>query len=293
MTDCPGDSASFEPTSDLGEGQPDEVGEEAVASKTPRQEIEELLEADESRLGDVYRWRVDGKTPHEMKDLAGVGTVGFVYNYQPVIDAALDGKPVNGPTLRRTVVSALNSLIKKARAHPISAEGIKLLIANRAAVEAAGAAEDDVTEAEAEEAERALAKKTLADLNGVPGIYAFSYGWYLEHPADEELETTFIKVGKALDIGARIKQHISGARAHMPEPLALVRAYSGESRDVDADERRFHRLLSAAGHENPRRVRREVGVEWFLTNVKFLDEIATAIGLTVEFEGQSEFADED
>jgi hypothetical protein len=260
---------------------------------SPRAEIERLLEADETRLGDVYRMRKEGLTALEIKDRVGVNSQGFVYSYQRIIDSALDGTPVNGPVARRQVLAALKSLIKRARVFPTSAEGVRLLTANRAAVEAAGAAEDEAVEAEAQESEAAEAKRTLADLSGVEGIYAFSYGWYLEHPADEERDTTFIKVGKARDVGVRIRQHISGARAHMPEPLALVRVYSTRGHDIDSDERIFHRLLTAAGHENPRRVRREVGTEWFLTNTTFLDEVARAIGLEVVFEGQSEFAGED
>ena len=81
----------------------------------------------------------------------------------------------------------------------------------------------------------------------------------------------------------------------MPEPLALIRVY-GSPHFPDSlghVERQFHDLLAAAGHENPRwsNARREVGREWFVTNRDFLDKVAGVIGLSIEFEGWSEFED--
>ena len=41
-------------------------------------------------------------------------------------------------------------------------------------------------------------------------------------------------------------------------------------------ERRFHRMLEAAGHGRPSG--RNNGLDWFATNLEFLDEIAGALG---------------
>jgi hypothetical protein len=81
----------------------------------------------------------------------------------------------------------------------------------------------------------------------------------------------------------------------MPEPLVLIRAYATGDRDPAVVERRFHKLLETAGHENPRRSgssSREVGREWFLTTEDFLDEIAETLELRTLYIGQSEFGDE-
>jgi hypothetical protein len=264
-------------------------------STEPRAEIEQLLEADQSRLGDIYRWRREGKTPQQIAEVVGATNGAFTYPYFFAIDAALDGTVPAARSARRAVLGSLKSLIRKGRQFPVSPEALRMLVEHRAVVEASTAEMDELSAAEAEHEEREQAKRTLADLEGVPGIYAFSYGWYLEHPYDEQRGTTFIKVGRAVDIGRRIRDHtgeMGGDRAHMPEPLALVRAYSKDDLSPVAVvqlEKQFHRLLAAAGHENPRRVIRQVGTEWFLTNTEFLDEIAEVLGLNVLFEGQSEF----
>lgn len=267
---------------------------EAVPAPTPRDEVRELIATNDGRLGDVYRLLEDGLSPEQIAERLNVATQNFVYSYRYQIDAALDGKTTSGAVLRRQTVSALNSLKKRGRGL-LSPEGLRLLQANITAVESGGADNDLVAEAEADIQEEQSATVTLAELSRVPGIYAFSYGWYLESQVDSDRGNTLIKVGHAADIAGRIRQHSSGARTHMPEPLALIRVYStGTKRPADV-ERTFHELLESAGHFNPRRTansKREVGKEWFLTNEDFLDSIAKALGLRTLYIGRSEFAGE-
>ena len=201
---------------------------------------------------------------------------------------------MTGAVMRRQTISALNGLLKRGRS-VLTPDALRLLQANRAAVEAAGTAVDAAAAAEAAASDESEAMMTLEGLKGVPGIYAFSYGWYLESPVDAERGFTLIKVGRATDIAQRIQSHTSGARAHMPEPLVLIRAYATADRDPVYVEKRFHKLLETAGHENPRRsgsASREVGKEWFLTTEDFLDEVAETLELRTLYIGQSEFADE-
>jgi hypothetical protein len=259
---------------------------------SPRDEIRELIATNEGRLGDVYRLLQEGLSPEQIAERLNVATQSFVYSYRYQIDAALDGKPTSGSVLRRQAVSALNSLSKRGRG-VLSPEAVKLLQANISAVENAGADTDPAAEAEADIEAEQSATMTLAELVGVPGIYAFSYGWYLESQVDPERGNTLIKVGQASDIAVRIRQHSSGARTHMPEPLALIRVYSTGARNPLEVEHTFHELLESAGHFNPRRTGksiREVGKEWFLTNEDFLDSIAKALNLRTLYIGRSEFA---
>ncbi|MEO6533824.1 MAG: GIY-YIG nuclease family protein [Pseudolysinimonas sp.] len=262
---------------------------EPEAELVPRQEIEQLLESDEGRIGDVYRLTKDGLSPQEIADRLNVASYAFVYNNRRHIDAVLDGRGVVGPVFRRQTMGVFSSLILRGRA-VLSGEAMKLLLANRAAVEAAGADEDPVTEATAASEEEREAASTLTSLDGVSGIYAFSYGWYLESPVDPSRGNTLIKVGQSVNVAQRIREHTSKARAHMPEPLTLIRVYSTDGRDVGKLEHGFHELLRTAGHNNPRRTGREVGVEWFLTNEDFLDAIASTLGLRTLYTGRSEFA---
>lgn len=260
---------------------------------SPRDEIARLLELSEGRLGEVYRLTAEGLTPEQIAERLNVATAGFVYSYRYYADAALDGKPTSGSTFRRQALSKIDGLITRGRSE-LSAAALERLLANRASVEQSGVDLNPTLEARADADEARMSADTLSTLAGVSGIYAFSYGWYLERPVDAERGNTLIKVGQALDVAARIRQHTSGARAHMPEPLSLIRVYSLEGRDPLPTERIFHELLDNARHTNPRRAgasRREVGREWFLTNEDFLDSIAKALNLRTLHTGWSEFAE--
>jgi len=63
----------------------------------------------------------------------------------------------------------------------------------------------------------------------------------------------------------------------LPEQLRLLRVYTGEGKMVDF-EKQFHSLLSSADHR--RNSAKTAGTEWFLTSLKFLDEIPKTLGLS-------------
>lgn len=268
---------------------------EAELELTAREEIEKLLEEDQSRLGDVYRLHViEELAPQVVADRLNIETVGFVYGYRSRIDAILDGKVTTGATLQSQVTAAVRSFVKRSRGQ-VGAAAAQLLVNNLALAEQA-LIELTSSETSVDEPVRGDdADVDTGHLDGKPGIYAFSYGWYLEKPVDEKSGNTLIKVGQTTDVGLRIRQHRGGARAHMPEPLVVVRVYSAGDVDPIAVEKQFHRLLSTAGHNNPRRAatRRanEVGQEWFLTNEAFLDAIASVLGLRTEYIGRSAFVE--
>lgn len=258
-------------------------------STSPLEELERLLETDESRVGDVYRGLAGGQSAQEIADSLNIATSRFVYNYRRRIEALLHGEPVAGTSLRAEVIGGFERQVQRGRT-VLSGDAMALLLKNRASVEAGGDDSDPVAEASANAEELEEAASTLLDLSGVPGIYAFSYGWYLESLVDPERGNTLIKVGKSGDIGQRIRELTSGARAHMPEPLALIRAYTLDDADLGSLESSFHDLLRTAGHNNPRRTGREVGIEWFLTNEDFLDTIAQTLHLRTRYTGRSLFA---
>ena len=60
--------------------------------------------------------------------------------------------------------------------------------------------------------------------------------------------------------------------------LLRVNTCSG---DVHQIEQSIHRLLRAADHRKS--IGRSAGTEWFLTSLRFLDEVATQKGLTVAY----------
>jgi hypothetical protein len=79
----------------------------------------------------------EGLDPEQIADKLNVASSNFVYSYRRYIDAALHGTPVAGVVFRRQTISALNGLLKRGRS-VLSPEALRLLQANRAAVEAAG-----------------------------------------------------------------------------------------------------------------------------------------------------------
>lgn len=251
---------------------------------SPREELAEFIASQETRIADVYNLSAEGLDARGIADRLNVDTPGFVYQYQAMIAAALDGKTPAGPSMLKAVASALNGLLKRARG-VLSPEALELLTSNRARVALAIEELDPAEEAKAEVEDEEREEGQLDELAGITGIYAFSYGWYLDNPLSDDNDRTLIKVGRALDVAQRIQTHRSGARTHIPEPLVTVRVFATGERDVEKVERAFQRLLKSAGHTNPRRDpsrrnrKNEVGEEWYLTNREFLDAIAAALEL--------------
>jgi hypothetical protein len=104
-------------------------------------------------------------------------------------------------------------------------------------------------------------------------VYVFTLPHYLRHPFDEDTGNTLFKVG--MSKGA-VSRFLGQTRiTALPEDAILLRVYRAEN--PREEEQWFHGLLSAAGHRGTEG--KAAGVEWFLTNLAFLDEIAAARGL--------------
>jgi len=65
----------------------------------------------------------------------------------------------------------------------------------------------------------------------------------------------------------------------LPEDPVLLRIYVCDENASTEVEGTFHRLLEAADHDRSKA--RTGGTEWFLSSVKFLDEIAATLKLEV------------
>ncbi|MDR7252268.1 hypothetical protein J2X46_001244 [Nocardioides sp. BE266] len=75
-----------------------------------RRTLKTFLDADHSRLGDVYRLSEQGLAAHQIASELGVGSSGFVSNYRAIIRALLDGQLPTGPSMARQVTSAVNRI---------------------------------------------------------------------------------------------------------------------------------------------------------------------------------------
>ncbi|QHK21472.1 hypothetical protein GU243_19190 [Pseudarthrobacter psychrotolerans] len=261
---------------------------------TPREELGALLRADTTRLGDVFRGLEDNKSANDIANDLNVSTSGFVGNYKAKIEALLDGV-VPGPSYLSATGAAARSFLKKNRGALSSAAAALLqghIYSLEKAYDSVISDESPLDTWVADSQEEELAE-TLTRLAHVAGIYAFSYGWYLESPVDADRGNTLIKVGRSDQVGRRLVEHQGYAvKTHMPEPVSILRIYTTKPGESQLQEKRFHKLLSTAGHDNPRRTvvrgKSEVGKEWFLTNADFLDAIAEACGLKTEYIGMAE-----
>jgi hypothetical protein len=80
-----------------------------------RAELEAVLEADKSRLGQVYRASQRGLDARAIASELGVQTSGFVWNYKRIAKAVLDGDLPSAPSVALIAAQRYRSILKFAR----------------------------------------------------------------------------------------------------------------------------------------------------------------------------------
>ena len=94
----------------------DQLGVRMTApSPEVRAELAALVEADQSRLGDVYRLTARGLTPPQIAQELGVDSSGFVSNNRSIARALLDGTMPSGPSMAKQVASSVRGLTRNVR----------------------------------------------------------------------------------------------------------------------------------------------------------------------------------
>ncbi len=260
----------------------------AVEAELRVKEIERALESDESQLGEIFRLLRQGHTPLDIQRLQDVPTVGYVYAYQRSIRVLL-GEPdafPDKPSVAKQVAQAFRRILKRnAFSEPTKIwlddrlQQLDTILSDERAVE--------------DETERALAatrraENELQSSAGVsPGspragvLYVYSLPHYLRYRVHEESGRTYLKIGQTVrDPSLRISEQ--ARQTGLPEDPVLLRIYrdSDSSRSIGDLERSVHTLLEAADHDRSRA--RAGGREWFVTSLKFLDAVASALKLTIE-----------
>lgn len=105
------------------------------------------------------------------------------------------------------------------------------------------------------------------------GVYVYSYPLYLENPISPHDGRTLYKVGaSSTSAGKRVQSQAE--KTPVPEDIKLLRVF--ECSDAIKEERKFHRILTSAGHHHDSN---HGGIEWFLTRVELIDAIAESLGL--------------
>ncbi len=236
-----------------------------------RSEIEALLVADRTALGDIWRRTQAGETPEQIQAARGAAFPNFVWSYLRTARALIDGDLPTAPTVALATARTFRRILNEAALSPGTDAALRAnlaLLESRAASEAARVIED----------EAALDTTELAEAEAVQGIYVYALPHYLRHPYDEESNRTLLKVGRSDRSVIRRFREQTRTTA-LPEEPVLLRIYVTPSEDTIAREREFHELLDAADHA--RSLARTGGTEWFLTSVRFLDTVAATLHLEI------------
>lgn len=233
------------------------------------QELRSYLEKDPSRLGDVYRGFRDNLRPDEISAQLDVATSNFVWNYTQILRALLEGDLPDKPSVAIQVARKFRAILKRGELTLATREYLasQLVKLERRA--------DDVVAREAE-TEEALEQTTKAEARNEVGIYVYALPHYLRYPFDPDTGRTLMKVGRSdSDVIRRFRAQTRTTA--LPEEPILLRIYRVDGQSTAEIESGFHRLLEAADHA--RSVARTAGREWFVTSIRFLDEIARVLKL--------------
>lgn len=242
-------------------------------------EIRKALESEDSRLGEVWRGNERGLSHAEIAEELGVETSNFVWNNLRFARAIEAGDLPTAPSVIRSCLSAVNGFLKRNRSS-FSPRTVDVLSARIHELEARLDSSETVELEDRTVREREQNVEAL----DVPGIYVYTLPHYYRHPlqpADGEFNAgkTLMKVG--MSENDVIKRFRSQQRdTVLPEDPWLLRIYKC-SADIRETERSFHDFLRAADHRQ--QSGRSVGKEWFLTSLRFLDQIAKDKNLVILF----------
>jgi hypothetical protein len=237
-----------------------------------RDELVTLLEEDQSRLGEVYRALQRGLDAGAIAAELELGTSGFVWNYERVIKAVLDGNLPSAPTVALGAARRYRSILKSA---VLSHAARSYLETNLRELERRA---DDQT-ARGIEIQQAQQQTQAAEERNDVGIYVYALPHYLRYPFEPDSGRTLLKVGRSdSDVMMRFKNQTRTTA--LPEEPILLRIYRTDGNTTAPVEAAFHRLLVAADHS--RSVSRSAGREWFVTSTRFLDEVAKVMKLSIE-----------
>jgi len=251
------------------------INAESWAAPQPgvKAELIEILRQDSGLHGEIWRSTAAGLSDEEIQKARGANYPNFIWNYRRYTRALLEGDLPKGATLLNETavlfrrINRLTNITDDCRSY---LEGGLLEISSRVGNK----------ERQAQEEQTVLDQTITLEKKSTPGIYVYSLMHYLRFPYDQGTGRTLMKVGRSdRDVIKRFREQIRTTA--LPEEPVLLRIYesSSETTELAAMEKRFHSLLEAADHD--RSAARTGGTEWFLTSLKFLDEIGSTLNLKV------------
>ena len=245
-----------------------------------RTELRGYLEADSSRVGEVYRLLEEGLGADAIAERLEGGAAG-AWRYRRMVWALLDGSLPTAPTIALAAARRYRTVLKTPT---LLTAARRYLQANLDELErrASDPARLD------EEAQRASEQTQQAEARNEIGVYVYSLPHYIRHPYDQASGRTLLEVGCSdRDVIMRFRSQTRTTA--LPEEPILLRIYRTSTDSAAPAEATFHRLLDAADHS--RTIGRSAGREWFLTHTKFLDEIARTLSLHIDVINAAEFDD--
>lgn len=240
------------------------------------EEVRAAFAVDETRLAEVWRLTADGYSPQQIADKLGTQTSNYVNKALRFARAIETGDLPTAPTMIRECASAMKGF--RRRHEGVLSNETKSLLDLDVERLVRMTENPEIIELEEEDYQK---KSEAVERSNTPGIYVYALPHYLNFPifeADYEssADRTLMKVG--MSESDAIKRFRQQKRVtELPEQPRLLRVYTGEGKMVDF-EKQFHSLLSAADHR--RNSVKTAGTEWFLTSLKFLDEISKTLGLS-------------
>lgn len=242
-------------------------------------ELRAALKIDPTRLGDVYRGRLEGKSAEEIAEGLGVSTSGFVSNNKRHIQVIEAGDYPSGATIIGQCLSVVRGFLDR-HAVELSTEAQALL---RGRIRDLEALYGDVSKAVFED-EQVRERAKISEAEHTVGIYVYTLPHYYRHPikpaeSDDSSDKTYMKIGMSdSDVMTRFRSQKRDTV--LPEDPWLLRIYSCES-DTRGVEREIHDFLRSADHLQVRG--RASGTEWFCTSLTFLDHLAAKLKLRVVY----------
>ena len=237
------------------------------------QELEAFLEEDASLYGEIWRKTKQGISEKEIQISRGATYPNFIWNYRRYIRALLEADLPKGPSMLRETGVLFRRILRSANFN----DSTKAYL------------EDGLIEVEARienrtmqalEENDAIRNTEILETRNAVGVYVYSLMHYLRYPYDPTSGRTLMKVGRSdRDVIQRFREQTRTTA--LPEEPVLLRIYQRKQSSVEVPvlEKRFHSLLESADHD--RSAARTGGTEWFLTSLKFLDEIADTLNLEI------------
>ena len=244
-----------------------------------REELEELISADEKLIGQTFRLLKQGITnPKEIVALGAAGNVGVVSNNKAIIQTILENQIPNSSHISRFSYRAVNRLLSN---NPDLSnelrnylESLRTGLIDRANSAEAAKADVDAVLANSE----VLAKRADQIANAV---YVYSFPTYLHYGTIEDPDVRWLKIGSTTNaVWRRILDQ--NRQTSMPEDPVLLRIYHSDNMDAADVERKFHDALTRIGHERSAATRTRAGKEWFATTEDAIDVFAEFLDLTIE-----------